>query len=138
MDDPAEYEYFELQVKSGSLSHLSPGTIAAVEELNEHKLLKDIPQLYEAFDHVYCNTSNERSVGVILPAEPSDEEIEVLENELKAFYFKDMNIELNLDISVRSTIGTGRIYCFGDHMLDLTTTDFVSKKKKKLFYLLHI
>ena len=96
-----------------------------LEQLEETKTLKKLPEICEAFSYVYRQLSNKRVVRVILPNKPSSEEIDLLENELKAFYYKDPNVKLTLQVSVNPDIGAGRIYCFDDNMLDLTTTNFV-------------
>lgn len=124
VQNPMEYEYFEHETNTGTLEELSPATLAAVQELHSTKHLKRIPDLFEAYMFMYSQLSNERNVSVILPSKPSKEELDILEHELKAFYFKNPNIVLTLDVKINPAIGSGRIYCFGDYMLDLTTTDF--------------
>jgi len=124
VNDPMEYEFLEYEANSDTLEDLSDPTLAAVQELNENRNLKKIPELYEAYMSLYSQLSNEREVNIILPGEPTSQELEILENELKAFYYKDPSISLTLKVSVNPAIGVGRIYCFDDYMLDLTTTDF--------------
>jgi hypothetical protein len=126
VNDPMEYEYLEYEASTDTLEDLSEPTLAAVQELNDSRHLKRLPQLFEAYMYMYSQLSNEREVSIILPGEPSALELEILENELKAFYYKDPSVTLTLNVSVNPAIGAGRIYCFNDYMLDLTTTDFVS------------
>ena len=134
VNDPMEYEFLEYEASSDTLEDLSDPTLAALQELNENRNLKKLPELFEAYMSLYSQLSNEREVNIILPGEPTSQELEILENELKAFYYKDTSISLTLKVSVNPAIGAGRIYCFDDYMLDLTTTDFVSSPRLTLYY----
>lgn len=133
LDDPSEYDVFldALLYNPDSLDFLPP-VRAAVDELNDLNQLKKIAELDEAFAFLYRQMSNERNVRVILPSEPSENEVDILENELKAFYFRDPSVDLDLDIRINPKIGTGRIYCFDEFMLDLTVDKIVCKKQIKL------
>jgi len=130
MKDPISEELFlnDWVSKPDSLG-LIPVVRAVVEQLDETKDLKQIPEVFEAFSYVYRQLANERTVRVILPSKPSAAEEELLENELKAFYYKDPSVKLTLQVSVNEDIGSGRIYCFDDTMLDLTTTNFTQELK---------
>jgi len=100
---------------------------ALLEQVFEDKLFADIPSITEHYIYLYRQVSKERAVQVLLPGVPTKEEVDILENELKAFYYKDPNIELDLKIQVNESIGTGRIYCFDEHVIDLTTSDIVTE-----------
>jgi len=132
VNNPMQFEYLELDASSNKLDKYSPFTRAAIQELQFNKDLKKIPQLYESFSYIYSQLSDEREVTIILPGKPSEAEVKTLENELKAFYFKNPKILLTLKVSVNPSVGAGRIYCFDEFMLDLTTTQFTKELKASL------
>jgi hypothetical protein len=102
-------------------NELETPVVVAILELYANNQLQKITELNDGFSYVYHQIASERGVKVILPAEPSAEEVELLSNELKAFYYKNPDIDLRLDITVNKEIGVGRIYCFKSFLLDLTT-----------------
>lgn len=125
--DPIEMEEFqEAFATSPDSLDLSPAVFAVVEEVLHGKLTSKFEELCEGYMHVCRQLSKDRALGVVLPSEPTKEEIDIMENELKAFYFKDPEINLTLNVTISPGLGHGRIYCFSDNMIDLTTTDFAT------------
>merc|ERR1712063_90133 len=132
-DDPIAFEQFNIvMTKSADKLKLNPAVLAALQELHQNKKLKKVTALQEAFAHLYRQLADNRKIQVILPAEPTTEEVDILKNELKAFYFKDPSFAVDLEVSVNEAIGVGRIYCFEEHMLDLTTTSFTQELRNEM------
>jgi len=126
--DPINEDLIKENIDTDNLK-LSPITTVIIQELIEEDEFssENLDDIFTAFESVHNQILNAREASVILGGQPSEKEVELLENELKAFYYKDMDVDLTLNIEIQPKIGYGRIYCFEEQMLDLTSGNYISQ-----------
>ena len=117
-------DQFNQALKSG-VSVVKTGHAALIiEQLAENRAIDKLPIVVSILEDLEGQFFEKYDVSIILPETPSDADVQLLRTELLDCYFgKEVN--LNLTIQVDEKIGKGRIYCFKNFMLDLSTSSVV-------------
>ena len=117
-------DQFNQAIKSGVSVVKTAHASLIIDQLVQNRLTAKLPIVVSILEDLEAQFFEKYDVTIILPETPSEADVQLLKTELLDCYFgKEVN--LNLSIQVDEKIGKGRIYCFKNFMLDLSTSSVV-------------